>query len=227
MAIVTPEIWAAFAGKTLTNPSGEYTSIEVICNQVDRGIKSKLKRTLERQTFTGLILDAPNTPNILLQKYAPIVIDGFECRYNPQAQGDPTLFDDSLLTMYQDYRLDTDEDDNSLSPGNLQYLRGIWGINYRYRPWELAPSFTSVPGALKLTFNAGYEIIPDDIVMAACIAVSQTNALKDHGFVKGSESWNGYSMNLPGVGLMVHGVLGNPDISSLLLPYMNYGAMIG
>jgi len=103
----------------------------------------------------------------------------------------------------------------------------MWGIAYRWRPFLMTPQYTALPGAVQLTFEGGYEVIPYPIVEAACIAVSIIRDLREQGFIKGSESWNGYSKNLPGVGLMIHGVLGNPDVAGPLLPYMNYGATIG
>jgi len=226
--IITPEIWSAWANLPLANPSAEYTSVNKICQQVDRSIKTRLKRTVEQQTFTGLILDAPTTPYILLQRYAPITIAGFQCWLNGYAHGNPADFDStSLLTMYEDYTLDKSEDDAATSPGTLTRLGAIWGLTYRFRPYQLAPQFDPNMGAVKVSFTGGYETVPDDIVEAACVTISKVLGVRRYGMQVGSESWNGYSYNLPGVGMMINGLLGNPDIRGLLEPYVNYAANIG
>lgn len=229
MCIINAELWSGWANLQLSSP-GELASVNAICIQVDKAIKTRLKRTVERQTFTGLIFDAPDTPNILLGRYAPITISGFQCWANPLAQGNPVAFDStSLLTMYTDYALDPDADDPTVSPGNLRRIGGIWGISYRYRPNLMAPQYDPNRGAVKLTFTGGYapDNLPPDIIEAACITVSKVLGVRRYGMQVGSESWNGYSYNLPGVGMMINGLLGNPDIRGLLEPYVNYGAVIG
>jgi hypothetical protein len=50
---------------------------------------------------------------------------------------------------------------------------------------------------------------------------------RKYGYQIGSESWNGYSYNIPGVGLLANGTLGSPDILGLLEPYVNYESMLG
>jgi hypothetical protein len=226
MAIITPEIYAEWANIQLA--PGELQSVQVLCGQIDKAIKNRLKRTLEQQTFTGLILDAPTTPNITLGRYAPITISDFQCYYDNDAQGDPSAFtSDDLLTMYTDYMLDVDRDTPTLSPGNLKRVGAIWGIQYRWRPYGMTPQFDPNYGSIKLTFQGGYADIPDDIVAAACIAMSQMLGNRKYGYQIGSESWNGYSYNIPGVGLLANGTLGSPDILGLLEPYVNYESMLG
>ena len=132
MAIITPTTWQTWANQTLTG--GELASLSLICNQVDASIKSRLYRTIERQTFT-LVLAAPPTNALQLARYAPIEVADFAISYNANAQGDPTAFTSSdLLTMYSDYILDVgpDSSDNSLS-GMVINLKGAWGVQ-SWRP---------------------------------------------------------------------------------------------
>lgn len=228
MAIITAGLWSSWSNTPLAEGSRELLSVQLICTQVDVAIKKRLKRIVERQTISDLILDAPTTPNILLGRYAPIVISSFQCWVNQLAQGDPTAFTtNDLLTQYRDYALDKDPEDRTLSPGNLRRIGRAWGISYRQRMTQLAPQFDPNYGAVKVSFTGGWEVIPQDIVQAACLGVSMTLAVRKHGYIKGSESWNGYSYNIPGVGLMVNGIIGSPDLLSLLNPYINRAEEIG
>lgn len=228
MAIVTAAIWQAYANITVTG--SELASIEIICAAVDKAIKNRLKRTIEQQTFTSLIMDAPDTPTIQLGRYAPITIASFQCWMNGAANGNPAAFTtDNLLEMYTDYRLDVDPVNPLLSPGNLERVGNVWGISYRRRPGQLSYNYEPNRGAIKLTFQGGYapDEIPTDIVQAACIAVTQLMGNRKYGYQLGSESWNGYSYNIPGVGLLANGTLGSADILGLLQPYVNYADTIG
>lgn len=228
MPITTAEIWSAWANIPLSN-ANERLSVQMICNQVDVAIKKRLKRTVEQRTFTGLIVDAPDSPYLILTRYAPITISSFQCWYNGRANGNPASFDvvNDLLAPYTDYDLDRDEEDPLLSTGIVRKISGIWGISYRRRSTQLAYQQDPNHGALKLTFQGGWAVVPPNIVLAANQIVSMVLGNRKYGYNIGSESWNGYSYNIPGVGLMVNGVMGNPDISSVLDPYINRAAEVG
>jgi hypothetical protein len=140
--------------------------------------------------------------------------------------------------MYDDYMLDMEPTDNTLSPGNLTRIGTIWGISYRWRPYQMTPQYDPNRGAVKLTLQGGWPhedpndpespwLGPEDIVEAACITISKVLGVRRYGMQVGSEAWNGYSYNLPGVGMMINGLLGNPDIRGLLEPYVNYADVIG
>lgn len=227
MALVTPTTWSEWANVDLSDP-GELASVTVVCQQVDQAIKVRLNRVVERTTITGLVLDAPDTPFINLGFYAPVLLSGFSCYLNPTAAGDPDAFtSNDLLTMYTDYRLNTDPVSPLSSPGILERIGMVWGISYRRRPIQLALGFNPGIGAVKLSFTCGYETVPTPITQAAMLLVSQTLGNRKSGYQIGSESWNGYSYNIPGVGLLANGNLGNPDILGMLMPYINYAGNIG
>lgn len=227
MALVDETIWQAWSGQTLVGP--ELTSLGMICRQVDTAIKQRLKRTIERQTFTNLILPAPTTPVLILARYAPIYVAGFQISYNANCQGDPAAFvSGDLLTMYRDYMLDTGPDTSASSlSGRVLNLKGAWGVQ-GYRPnYSIAFQTTGIPGSILTTFTGGYATVPQDIIEAACLAVSRVRGEKIYGTQVGSEAWNGYSYNLPGVGLLVNGILGSPNVRGLLEPFVAYSEVFG
>lgn len=231
MAIITPEVYAEWRNVTLEGD--ELTSVTVICTQVDRAIKNKLKRTLEQDDFT-IIIDAPTTPCFSIARYAPITIASVDLRFNTLANGDPTQFGTSTqLTLYTDYILDQLPTDPTLSPGNVQRTGQMtWAVDRRPRFSQIRYQEVPTPGAIKIAFEGGYETIPDDLVLAACLTVSQILVRRRFGFMVGNESWNRYSYGLAGIGLrstdmLINGILGTPDIEALLNPYMNYAALIG
>lgn len=231
MAIITPAEYAEWRNVTLEGD--ELTSVEIICTQVDRAIKNKLKRTLEQDDFT-IIIDAPTTPCFSIARYAPITIASVDLRFNTLANGDPTQFGTSTqLTLYTDYILDQLPTDPTLSPGNVQRAGQMtWAVDRRPRFSQIRYQEVPTPGAIKIAFEGGYETIPDDLVLAACLTVSQILVRRRFGFMVGNESWNRYSYGLAGIGLrstdmLINGILGTPDIEALLNPYMNYAALIG
>lgn len=231
MAIITPDIYAEWRNVTLEGD--ELDSVTVICSQVDRAIKNKVKRTLERDTFS-IIIDAPTTPCFSIARYAPIVISSVDLRFNTLANGNPSQFGtDTKLELYSDYILDQVPEDPTLSPGNVQRAGQMtWAVDRRPRFSQIRYQEVPSPGAIKIAFTGGYETIPDDIVLAACLTISQTLVRRRFGFMIGNESWNRYTYGLAGIGLrstdmLINGILGTPDIEALLNPYMNYAAMIG
>lgn len=226
VAIVSTDIYAAWANLTLDE--GERASIDLICGQVDTGIKKWCNRTFEQASYT-LILDAPTKAEFQLTRWAPVNISGFLLYFNPGAKGDPSQFtSDNLLTMYSDYLLDVGPDTSTSSlSGVVRSLTGGFGVSYRRPRNMLATQAIPTYGALKVSFSGGYPVLPEDLVEAACIAVSKIIGVRKYGMQVGSESWNGYSYNLPGVGLMTQGILGTPDILTVLNRYVDHSSRIG
>ncbi len=227
MAIVTATVWQNWANQTFTGT--RLSSLAAICGQVDAAIKARLKRTIEQATYTNWVFDAPSTNVFSLARYAPILVSGFTLSYNANAQGDPTAFTSGdVLTMYRDYLLKVGPDTQaSSSNGQVINLKGAWGVQ-GWRPnYSIAYQTVGIPGSLMATFTGGYANVPQDLVEAACLAVSRVLGEKDYGTQVGSESWNGYSYNLPGVGLLVNGILGSANVRGLLEPYVAYSEIFG
>lgn len=222
MALVDPTTWQQWSGISVTG--AQLAALEVMCQQVSDAIGTELRRNLERRDYTNIILAAPPTTTISLFRYSPIRLSGLEVYFNVSARGDPTAFTaDDLLTIYEDYTLDTG-DENGVSPGGLiTYLRGLWSASYVRPAYSIAVQRIPSPGAIKVNFTGGYDQVPGAIVEAACLAVSKLRKSRNFGGQQSSESWNGYSYSLPSAALAI---LQDPNISTLLDLYRNYGALI-
>ena len=226
MAIVNEVIWQAWANQTVTG--SDLTSLAMICRMVDASIKKRLNRTIEQATYTGLIMTAPPTRELLLSRFAPISVADFSIYYNPNAQGDASEFTSSdLLTMYTDYMLDVGYNDDDYSQsGIVLNLKGAWGVQGLRPNYSIAFQTVGIAGSIKVSFVGGYANVPQDLIDAACLAVSKTRQLRKLGSGVQSESWNGDSYSL-GSGAWERGVYGDPVIKGILDNYMNYAAVIG
>lgn len=227
MAIIDPTTWQQWSNITVTG--GELTKLTVICQQVDTAIKDYTKRVLEKGTYNQIIMAAPRTARVQLFRYTPIQVSGFQCFLNWQANGNPAAFDITTLQVpYYNYLLEASGDDPTVSvSGVVTYLQGgPWGVNYYQPPYSVSPKRVDVPGALMFNLVGGYDVIPADIVLAACLAVSKIRLMPYYGMMQTSESWNSYSYAIP-YGLMMLGILGDVQIAGLLDPYVNYASVIG
>lgn len=83
-----------------------------------------------------------------------------------------------------------------------------------------------IPGAIKVTFTGGYSTVPNDLVEAACLAVSKIRQMRQTGTGVQSESWNGDSYSLAS-NAYTYGILGDPSIAGILMNYENKAAFIG
>lgn len=229
MPILTAEEYMVWVGAEFTGK--ELASIQDICVKTEQAIKNKLRRVVERGTFS-VILDAPMTQYIDLCRWAPIdTAEDFNLYLNYQANGNPDAFtDDSLLTEYTDYVIQGKNEgtntDAEFGACRVMLLNGFWGLNYYLPPYSIAPQRQSMAGAIKVEFTGGFDPVPEALKQGACIIVSQVLGIREYGMLKGTESWNGYNYNIPGVGLLIGGFLAVPDVRSMLDPYTNYAAVI-
>lgn len=225
MAIITRAIYEEWAGASFTGAKA--TAIDAICLMMDRAVKNRTRRVLEQTTATA-ILDAPMTEKILLTKWAPVT--DITVYYNRQAQGDSSAFAATdVLTRYTDYDLtpmSTEGTDDTFGPCILRKTWGYWDCDFHRPVYSVATKRRPVHGAVKVTLTGGYSSIPKDLIQGCCYAVSMVLHSKKYGFFVGSESWNGYSYNLPGVGLLTNGILGNPDVGCWINPYIDHSASL-
>jgi len=230
MSIITPAEWMTYANRTFTG--GQLAQLTQICTAVDSAVKKYLQRTLEYASFS-FILSAPRTNQIQLFKQTPIYISSFNLYLNWYANGNPTQFtSSSLLTPYVDYLLEPDQSDPTVSSnGVVQYLQGgVWGLSFFKPVYTVASKRINNPGAIQVVFNGGYHtdgvtdvVLPPDITLAACMAVSRVLNTPRYGVQPLGESWDGYSYSLMSI---IQGILGSPDIAGLLNPYRNMAACI-
>lgn len=225
MAIVTAAVYQSWANQTYSG--SDLTSLTTICAQVDAAIKTRLYRTIESASYT-LILPTPTSLTFSLSRYAPIQVSGFSLYVNSNAGGDPAAFtSDDLLTMYTDYVLDVGPDDTTQSfSGIVTNIKYGWQVQFVRPLYAMALAPMGMPGTMKVTFTGGYSSVPNDLVEAACLAVSKILNMRKMGTGVQSESWNGdsYSLNSQA---FTYGILGDPVIAGILMNYENKAAFIG
>lgn len=224
MAIVTAASWQAFSGVTVTGAA--LTSITAICAEVDAAIKILCYPWLfEPAMLTDYIMDAPLDDFMQL----PVIpVGSITTLYlNIGANGDPSQFTiNDLLTPYQQYILDIDDPVNNWSKSGIVYSRaGSWWGGPSPWGWErnwpinrLASVLTVARGAVKITFAAGMLAVPDNVAMAANLAVSLIYGRRVLGMPVTANSWNGESVSFAGPYTAV-GALQSPDIAGFLAPY--------
>lgn len=136
-------------------------------------INSRLKRNLEPASYTEY--HAGNSQRAIILKNRPVisitsVFEDFQAYYgyNPTSFGPTTL-----LTPGIHYTLDLDTGTNESRSGLLIRIGGVWMEAGRvYYPGKLASEIGPTYGNLKITYIAGYSIIPMDIQYAVCLLVS-------------------------------------------------------
>lgn len=219
MALVTSTTWAARTGRTVTG--ADLAALDGWCAGVDAAVKRVIAPFLpEPVTISNLVLDAPVDDKLDLPAVPVRSITSLW--YNPDADGDPSAFTaDNLLTQYTDYWLPVDDPMNNWSRSGrvLRRSQASWGVEWR-RPFDrLARRTDPNRGALKVTFAAGPLTPPEDIVSAACLAVSMLFERRKTGVALASESLTGYSYSAAGPFTAV-GAVQSPDVMSLLSKYM-------
>lgn len=225
MPIVTPTQWQGFSGVTLTD--SQTASVGAICTEVDAAIKRLCRPWLfEPATFTNVILDAP-LEDILTLPVMPVrSISSLYVNWN--ANGDPSQFtSEFLLTNFTDYLLVIDDQVNNYSKHGFVRRRsgstwftggGNWGSEYRSAAQRLAVELVPCRGAVMVSFAAGSLAIPEEVKLAANLAVSMVFNRRKLGMPVSSNSWNGESVSFAGP-FTTEGVLQSPDIAGYLSGY--------
>ncbi len=215
MALIDAESYEAATNQTFTG--GALLAVSAACSAVSAAIKRRTGQAIEAATYTGVILDAPAKSKFLFLPQWPV--SSITSLYlNTAAKGDTTLFDSThLLTAFTDYRLVTDDVVNTrASRGKVEILTRSYWAQWQDRPLGmLTHRLTDCPGAIKCTWVAGYSVIPDDLVRAACDAVSMMYARRLNGMPTSSESWNGYSVSWA-TEYAAAAVLNTPQIADVL-----------
>jgi hypothetical protein len=187
--------------------------------EAEDAVKKYLRQGIESASYTSYISGGPFTTFVLPQ--VPVSLSGFAVYRNDSASGDPADFGaDNLLTMYEDYVLDTSPADNSTSvTGMVRSLAGAWGY-YRERPLgTLASKWVLDPKNIKVTYTAGYATVPASIVLAVHLLTSKIWHMRKRGFPVTSESLNGYSYSAQGTATAEGILQGDPTIKNLLRPF--------
>jgi hypothetical protein len=222
MALITLLGWKTQTGETDTDATRD-AAIALMIAEVEKAIIGYLGMPVEQATYTR-VLDAPVRQNIVLP-YSPVTLSGLQVWMNTDAKGDPSAFTSSnLLTLYTDYSLVIDQPDGTSKSGIIRKTAGVWAFRHTRPVERLSPVVTKVPGAIKVTFTAGYATVPADIQAAAYLMVSKLYTMRKLGGQLQNESLNGYSYGLAG-NATAGSIIADPTVVSMLRPYKGIGTV--
>lgn len=216
--VITTSTYKTLTGITTTADDAKY---DAICRAVDATIKKYVRSNIFQPAAAyTLYLDAPTSRELILPQ-KPVQLTGLVILRHPDAKGDPTLFDAATdtLTLYTDYLLECDRDDPTQSTsGIVRNLTGLWGIHGEPAFNALANRYTPDWRALKVTYVGGLASCPADLQMAAALAVTLFSKQIKPGFLKASESWNGYSTSYLS-NMIQNGIIQHPDVWQMVQKY--------
>lgn len=217
MALTTVAALKTYLGETVTTFDNVYGSLIA---EVEAAIKRRLRNNIERATYTNIVLDAPATEDLGLAQ-TPVLTSGLTVYYRGDARGDTSKFtSDYLLTRGTDYQLVTDPDNASQSRcGILRRFYRLWGVGRVSGVNSLVPRIEPEPGAVMVTWTAGYSPIPHDLILAVHLATMALFTRRQYGAAITSNSWNGGSYSLGQGPATAESVLDAPEIKSLWTPF--------
>ena len=199
---------------TATDRDGVYT---MLCSEVSEAIKNKLRQPIEMNTYVEYY-DAPPNETFTL-KWLPVWPTGLQVIVAPGSYGNPAAFTApgaTPLTINVDYIVDWDQPNGSSRSGLLRKTNNLWGYNYTSPAGRLGSRLDPDRLAIQVTYTAGYAPVPQDIQMAAYLAISKLYMMRQLGAQATSASLNGASYSIPATATAV---LDDPTIWGLLRPY--------
>lgn len=160
-------------------------------------ITNRIKRNLEPSSYTEYY--AGNSQRAIILRNRPVlsvqfVFEDFQAYYgyNPTSFGPTTL-----LMPGVHYTLDLDTGTSESKSGLLIRIGGVWMEAGRvYYPGKLASEIGPTYGNLKITYMAGFNIIPMDIQYAVCLLVSFMKRNVEVGSVLQSEKLGDYEYQI-------------------------------
>lgn len=218
-------LYTEFVGGSAPMAAGTFT---IYLDEVTSAIKNHCKNNIEAATYANVLINAPASLQLVL-KQKPVQNDGnLTINANPLAYGNVTKFtSQGLLTAGVDYYLNTDDDDASKSTsGVVTCLRQPWSVAVGIPYGWLAPKRIPVPGALLITYRAGYETIPAAVTEATNLAISMLWNRRQTGYQASSESRGSWSVSL-GQAATASAIVESPDVATLLRPYVAMERLIG
>ncbi len=169
MAIASLKQFKAFLGVPDSNTVQDYR-LGLIIAAADSIVKDHCGRDFEVKTYTEFYNGTGSRFIILNQRpvtsVASVYLD-YNAAYGDNPQGAFGI--DSLLQQGVDYALDRDQPDGSSAGGLLTRLKTIWlEVGRSYYPGKLTSDIGPALGSIKVTYTAGYAVIPLDLVYATC-----------------------------------------------------------
>lgn len=215
----TLALYKSFAGIDTTDATRDAAIIPAL-SAADDAIKRYLRQNIEYQSY-DLILDAYPTTDLVIPQL-PVVISTVQLWMNWQANGNPANFTSGdLLTMYEDFQVEPSQDDYTVSTsGILRLTNGTWfGVNYQRNGYVLTPKLVPVRGAIRLSYSAGFTVVPPSITEATNLVVSKMFGMRKLGAPLSNESLNGYSYGVQSTAFANGIIQGDPTIKAMLRPF--------
>lgn len=106
----------------------------------------------------------------------------------------------SVLTLGTDYSIapDSQYGDALSHSGLVNRINGVWPQRVRRDRGYLSKHYDPLPGCIKVTYSAGYTLIPYDLKMCVWNLATMYSVGATWGGVANSESGEGYSRSLGG-----------------------------
>lgn len=150
--------------------NSQLTGLQIAAESI---INNRIKRNMEPTSYTEYY--AGNSQRAIILRNRPVlsiisVHEDYQAYYgyNPTSFGPATLLEPGTH-----YTLDLDTGITESKSGLLIRVGGIWMEAGRvYYPGKLASEIGPTYGNLKISYTAGYNIIPMDIQYAVCLLIS-------------------------------------------------------
>lgn len=213
MPLTTREGFKTYAGITGTAADA---ALDLLIPEVDELLKGFAQQRIERAEYTEYH-DGNHTPFIRLRQRPVRQVLGVWLDPEGFYGSRPGSFAPStLLVAGTDYALVPDQPDNSSRSGTLTKLTGDWPGEWS-RPGRLLGA-RPVPGRgnIKVTYVAGYNLVPKDVELAANLTIAHVRRSRKHGMPLQAESFEDYSYTLA-PGLEVRDI--PPAARAILLRY--------
>lgn len=153
-----------------TTQDSQLSGLQVAAESI---IQSRLKRNLEPASYTEY--HAGNSQRTIALRNRPVIsITSIHEDFNGfSGTKDNSFGPDTLLLPGHHYALDVDTGTTTSKSGLVIRIGGVWmEIGRVYFPGKLAAEIGPTYGNLKITYTAGYEVIPQDIQYAVCLLIS-------------------------------------------------------
>lgn len=160
-------------------------------------IQSRLKRNLESASYTEYY--AGNSQRTIALRNRPVLsITSINEDFNAFYETHLNSFGPAtLLQAGYHYTLDVDQGTTTSKSGLVIRIGGVWmEIGRVYFPGKLSAEIGPTYGNLKITYNAGYEVIPQDIQYAVCLLISMMKRTLPFGGNVASEKIGDYEYKM-------------------------------
>lgn len=182
--------------------------LEALIIYADQAIKSYLKRDININQYVEYY-NGNGTPNIILNQY-PVYPSNLSVWFDPQGywgQAPNAFASGTLLTQGTNYAVVIDSGGARSNRGLIQYLSGgpitmaqFWLPNPPLFTGKLAatrpPCWPVGQGNLKVSYVAGFNPIPADLVYAAGMTIAYMARTMSQGGPLQSESFEAYSYSI-------------------------------